>query len=259
MKSNSDLKTLLAKIEAQPSISDKFHKRTSNNKIVLQVNNGNWPEAWTTIHFKTYPRLSAYNLNFPKKLSKIDHLFLKRKSQRNFSGSSISFQQLSKILYLAGGKIDVDKKLDNSRRPYPSAGGRYPLEIYPLVLNCRGIEKGLYHFNVRDNLLELLVKKDLTKWISKTIGGETWITKSSVVMIITGVLDRTRVKYEDRGYKYVLIEAGHLGQNICLISTKENLGVCTIGGFIDSQVNTLLDIDKTNEVALYLAAIGKYD
>lgn len=129
--------------------------------------------------------------------------------------------------------------------------------MYPIILNCKGIEKGLYHYNVKENILEVLLKENLNRWIIKTTGGEKWIANSSVVFVITGVLDRTRIKYGDRGYRYSLIEAGHLGQNLCLLATELGLGTCPIGGFIDKEVNELLDIILQKEVALYLIAVGK--
>ncbi|MBI2641937.1 SagB/ThcOx family dehydrogenase, partial [Candidatus Roizmanbacteria bacterium] len=136
------------------------------------------------------------------------------------------------------------------------AGARYPLEIYLVVLNCFNLDEGLYHYNVKENILELLLKKDLSELLSKATGGEFWIKSIGVVFIITGVLDRTRIKYGDRGYRFVLIEAGHLAQNICLKATEFGLGTCPIGGFIDDEVNQLLDIHIQKEFTLYLIAIG---
>lgn len=72
-----------------------------------------------------------------------------------------------------------------------------------------------------------------------------------------GRVKRTRIKYGDRGYRLTLIEAGHLSQNILLLATELGLGSCPLAGFIDSEVNKLLDISLQKEVALYMIAIGK--
>jgi SagB-type dehydrogenase family enzyme len=82
------------------------------------------------------------------------------------------------------------------------------------------------------------------------------VGKAAVILFITGVLDRTRIKYGERGYRYVLIETGHLGQNIALLATELGLGSCALGGFIDSEVNVLLDINLQKEFVLYLIAVG---
>ena len=87
-------------------------------------------------------------------------------------------------------------------------------------------------------------------------GRRSFVEKASTVFIITGVLDRTRIKYRDRGYRYALIETGHLGQNICLLTAELGLGCYPLGGFIDHVVNELLDISFQKEFALYLLAVG---
>lgn len=253
----NNVKNLLEKIEGKRFISDKFHSSTNNNKLNI-ASTKDVPQQWIKIHFKTYPRFDRIYL---KKVitseNNLSKILIKRKSGRQFSGFSISKKELSYLLFSSCGLTRLSTTLDDSRRPYPSAGARYPLEVYPLIQNCNGIDKGLYHYNVKENVLELLLKEDLGKWLIKVTGGEKWVEKAAVVFIITGVLDRTRVKYGDRGYRYALLEAGHLGQNICLLATEIGLGSCCVGGFIDREVNKLLDIDLQKEVSLYMIAIGR--
>lgn len=252
----SNIQKLLAKIERKPLLSDKFHSAT-NNKAIAQIDIKDMPQSWTKINFKTYPRLKKiYLTKKPLEDKGLSLLMTTRRSLRKFSGLPISLEQLSHLLYSSAGLLNINNSIDYSRRPYPSAGARYPLEIYPLVLNCTGLEKGLYHYNVKEGCLEIILKDDLEKWLMKASGGEASLKNASIIFIITGVLDRTRIKYRDRGYRYALIEAGHLGQNLCLLTTQLGLGCCPFGGFIDSIVNELLDISFQKEFALYLLAVG---
>lgn len=255
MKKN--IKKLLEKIEGKQFISDKFHSFTKNKRLDTS-NMKDVPQSWIKIHFKTYPRLDKISFNNIKTpITTLSKIIEKRRSVRKFSGFSISKDELFYLLFSSCGLTYLGEAFDDSRRPYPSAGARYPLEVYPLILNCEGIKRGLYHYNVKENYLEFLLDEDLSKWLIKTTGGEKWITKAAVVFIITGVLDRTRIKYGDRGYRYALIETGHLGQNLCLLATELGLGTCPLGGYIDTEVNKLLDIDLQKEVALYLVVVGK--
>jgi len=236
-------------------LSDKFH--TSTNIKKLGSRRKNTPKSWIDIHYKTYPRLDRFA--FPSKIFRNNHiekLLKKRKTIRQFTKKPISKEDLIYILFMSNGLIRPGKNLNEVRRSYPSAGARYPLEIYPLILNCKGFNRGLYHYNLKRNLLELLIQKNLTDWLIKKTGNEKWLKKASVIFIITGVLDRTRIKYGDRGYRYILIETGHLAQNMILITTALGLGTCPIGGFVDDEVNKLLDINLQKEVVLYLIAIG---
>lgn len=250
-------KKILDKIHGNVFISDKFHLATNNTRLghpsAKQI-----PPSWIRINFKTYqrlPRISFKEIRL-QKTSQSD-LLSKRRSIRQFSGSAISKKELYCLLHQSSGLTYIGESLDQSRRPYPSAGARYPLEIYPLVLNCDSIKGGLYHYNVKEDVLELLLNKDLKEWIYSVTKGERWLEKAAVIFIITGVLDRTRIKYGDRGYRYILLEAGHLGQNLCLLATELGLGTCAIGGYIDAEVNKLLDISLQKEVTVYLIAAGK--
>ena len=66
-----------------------------------------------------------------------------------------------------------------------------------------------------------------------------------------------RFKYQDRTYRYGLIEAGHLGQNIYLAATSMGLGACAIGAFMDDEINEMLGVDGEEEAAVYMLGVGK--
>ena len=68
---------------------------------------------------------------------------------------------------------------------------------------------------------------------------------------------RTILSYGDRGYRHILVEAGHLGQNIYLNSVALGLSCCAIGGYIDDKLNSLIDVDGLNESVVYVLAVGK--
>ena len=248
---------LLDKIEGKSSVSDKFHAIT-NNKSLDSSELKEIPKTWIRIHFKTYPRLNKVKLNKDREpISKLAYVLKKRRSVRKFLHYPMSKEELSYLLFNSCGLIQVGKTMDDSRRPYPSAGARYPLEVYPIILNCSGLKKGLYHYNVKEDSLELLIEDNFTEWVIENTGKQEWLKEAAVIFIITGILDRTRIKYNDRGYRYALIESGHLGQNICLLATELGLGSCALGGYMDSKVDKLLDINMQKEYSLYLIAVGK--
>lgn len=249
------LTKLLRHIDGKSSISDIFHRKTNNKSLIGNDDPKKWPESWTKAHFKSYPRFETISLQ-KTGVDELRRLVHRRCSVRKFSRKVISLQDISYILYSSCGLIHTDGDFNHARRPYPSAGARYPLEMYPIVLNVQGLKKGVYHYNVRDNLLELLLKKDLSSWILKVFGQQDWLLTASVIFIITAVLDRTRIKYRDRGYRFALLEAGHMGQNICLFAANRGLGTCALGGYIDAEVDKLLDIQLGRETTLYVIAAG---
>lgn len=246
---------LLRKIDGNPSVSDAFHRKTNNKFLGGNDDPEKWPESWTKAYFKSYPRFKAISLQ-KAETDKMHQLVQNRRSVRKFSGKKLSFQDLSYVLYSSCGLIHTDGDFNHARRPYPSAGARYPLEVYPLVLKVEGMKSGLYHYNIRDNVLEFLLEKDLSPWILKAFGRQKWLLSASVIFIITAVLERTRKKYRDRGYRFALLEAGHMGQNICLFAENRVLGTCALGGYIESEIDKLLDIQLGREATLYVIAAG---
>lgn len=249
---------LLEQLEGKRCPSDEFN-RVTNNKAVAVKSPKKIPKSWTTVHFKTYPRLNKIRLTkiFSKKESLLIHTLKRRRSTRIFSSVPISIKDLSYLLLYSSGIVNFKSELDESNRFYPSAGARYPLEIYPLVVNgTEDLKAGLYHYNVKEHFLEILLENDLKRSLLEATGNFEQITNASVVFIITGVLNRTRVKYGDRAYRYVLLEAGHMAQNLLLLATGLEMANLAVGGYVDSKITKLLDLELVKEVPLYMIVVG---
>ena len=80
--------------------------------------------------------------------------------------------------------------------------------------------------------------------------------QAAATVFITGVFERTKRKYGERGYRYVLLDIGHLGQNLCLAATAAGLAMMTTCGFFDDDVNRLLGVDGLDEAVVYVAFLG---
>jgi len=78
-----------------------------------------------------------------------------------------------------------------------------------------------------------------------------------VVLIMAAVVERSMHKYGERGYRYILLEAGHSAQNMCLASIALELGALPIGGFFDGYVSDLFQLDSEKEALLYALAVGE--
>jgi SagB-type dehydrogenase family enzyme len=240
------------------SISEIFIKKTSvnndGNQNIIPIEE--WPEDWKEINFKGYPRLNHILLPKPQKRTirtKLLNSLLSRHSCRNYIGSPITLNDISNLLFFSAGIKDKEK----TTRFYPSAGGRYPLELYIIALNIKGLEKGIYHYNVRNHYLEILDTIDLSNQLNNLFCDIGWIKDISVIIIMTAIFGRTENKYKDRGLRYILIEAGHVGQNLYLISDSLLLSGCEIGGFYDLELNKILDLDGINESVVNVFACGK--
>lgn len=240
--------------------SDIFHKSIKNKKkdfYASKAKETKIPQEWIDIHFKTYPRMKNIKMNIPKKITETEKLLLKRRSTQKMVKKPISKADLEHLLYYSFGKIDSPSgNINLSKRPYPSGGARYPLEIYILLLQGKGIKQGLYHYNVKENSLEILLESISLSNVKQLTGDTEWILASSAIIFITAIFDRNRIKYRDRGYVYTLIEAGHAAQNLCLLVTKLGLKINPLGGFVDDEVSKFLDIQNEKEYPIYGLVLG---
>ncbi len=219
-----------------------------------------WPKEWKTIYFKEYPRLERVLLPKPERLDfSIGEAIKLRRSEREFNGEPVSLKNLSQLLFYSAGIIEKKEgDWHKSRRAYPSSGARFPLEIYLLNLKVSpGLNAGTYHYNVKEHSLEKLFNDDkLREKIYPRIIWQEMAQKAPVILAILAVFDRNMMKYQDRGYRYILFEAGHLGQNVYLMAKALGLKCCGLGGFDDDKLHELLDVDIEEEAVLYALAVG---
>lgn len=231
-----------------------FNQNTFTNKFSNSPAS-KWPETWKKQNYKSYQRLDNFLLDLRNyRTTPLADIIFKRKSDREFCSEKISGQLVADILFTCCGINRVDGGTAN--RVYPSAGARYPIETYIVIRNNSDIQDGLYHYGVKQNNIALLLKGDLIEDICSATDAP-WLNNANIIIILTCVLDRSYVKYGDRGYRFALLEAGHIAQNFYLYSTEQQLRCCGIGGFIDNKIHELLDIDDEKEFAVYLLAIGK--
>ena len=218
----------------------------------------NWGQAPSP--YKTYPesqQIGLPNVVFSDRPSfttlDLATTITTRRSQRRYNTqNSLSLTQLSQLLYLAQG-ITWDER---EFRTVPSSGALYPLEIYPIVYRVDGLEPGLYHHAIQQHRLELIKPGDLRQPLVRAGLNQDFLGEAQVCFVVSSIFQRTRWKYHERTYRYVLMEAGHLGQNLYLAATALGLGVCCVGAFLDDALNELLDIDGKEEAALYLITVG---
>jgi SagB-type dehydrogenase family enzyme len=186
----------------------------------------------------------------------------RRRSRRVFGSEPISLQDLSTLLDVAYGRTH-EAAPDGDEPPYrsvPSAGALYPLEIYPVVRDIDGLAPGVYHFDPLRRVLEVRREVDTTERLAEMmfrLPGLPDVSRTcSVVLFVVGVFWRTRFKYGLRGYRWVLIEAGHVGQNVLLTAETMQLSAVPYGGIWDRRVDEFLAVDGVNESVVYSLALG---
>ncbi len=182
-------------------------------------------------------------------------LLQSRRSRREFdAGRSLAAERLSALLWATQGV--TARYGDVLFRTAPSAGGLYPIETYLLVRAVEGIEPGIYHFRPSTFDLEFLKRGDLARDVAEAALGQRMVMTAQVTFIWTAIVERSRWKYRGRAYRYIYLDAGHIGENLYLAAGALGLGVCSIGAFFDDKANGIIGVDGREETVIYLAAVG---
>lgn len=177
-----------------------------------------------------------------------------RRSTRKYADDPMTQAELAQVLFLATGI--TNDPWGQARRSAPSSGALYPIETYAVVHNVEGFERGVYHYALREHALELVRAGDFrTHTVDQALGQE-FLGECGAVLFLTQVLQRMRPKYQDRSYRYGLLEAGHIGENAYLAAVSLGLGACGVGAFLDDQINAMLGVDGTEEATVYMLAVG---
>lgn len=191
--------------------------------------------------------------------SDLEDLLSSRFSCRAFSDEAVGVADAAALAHAAYGVLghtNVGAML-LPERAVPSGGGMYPLELYFLVRDGGALPPGVHHYHAHADGLEHLRNTVLpAPYITYLFMNQYWFAQAGIIAVLTGVPRRTARKYGDRGYRYLLLEAGHVAQNIALVAAALGLGSCCGGGFYDDELAGLLLADVEDEVPLYAIAVG---
>ena len=235
-------------------IGDRFHRDTKYSRDSMSGRGLNW--AIKPGLYKTYPKSKRIELDEPESTSKyvLYDLLRKRKSIRNFSDKSMTKKQLSYLLWATTGI--QREEYGYVYRTAPSAGALYPIETYLVVNNVDDVPKGVYHYSIKDHVLETLKVGEFGVETAQAALGQTMCRDAAVVFIWTAVFQRSKWKYDQRAYRYIYLDAGHIGHNLALTATSLELGSCQIGALFDDEVNAIIGVDGIDESTIYMSVVG---
>lgn len=207
--------------------------------------------------FKAYDSIEAIPLPEVDKLPEIDlwHLYFSKTTKRLESG--LDLKRLSQILSISYGLTSTCSYSGQTvlYRSVASAGALYPAEIYFFAFSIDNFQPGLYHYGIKDRLLTPLRGGDDSALMSTMT--DSFETQSlSAVFIISGIFFRSSWKYRDRAYRYILLDAGHLIENLALALKATGLPYAIDYDFDDEHIGRLIGFDDQKEVSLASVHVG---
>lgn len=183
-----------------------------------------------------------------------------RRSVRKYSPVPLKQEELSFLLWASSWARDFrsTEQMEITFRNVPSAGSRHPLETFLDIRRVEGIKPGLYYYHPVKHCL--ILYDDSPEIAAKIYEGcmfQEMIPTAAVNFILTAVPYRTVWRYGQRGYRYLYLDAGHIGQNIHLAAEAIDAGACMIGAFLDEAMNDAIGLDGIDEFVIYIASVGK--
>lgn len=187
--------------------------------------------------------------------TELDQNIIKSQSTERFSARTITLDQLGKLLYLSCG---VTKELPDGKklRAVLSVDNLYPIEVYPIIFNINNLEEGIYHYNAKRHLLETLNCEHVKNKFASSLLDKEIFDNANALLMLTAIFKKVTLKYGDRGYRYVLLDAGHIIHNICLLTSTMDIGFAVLREFIDDEINDLIGINGVDEAVICGLAIG---
>lgn len=180
-----------------------------------------------------------------------------RTSVRKYADQPLSLEELAYLLWCTQGvkKIVPGKA---TFRNVPSAGARNPFETYLLINNVSELKPGLYRYLALEHKLMVVdLEPEIIGKIVAGSGNGLFVRESAVTFIWNAVVARTKWRYDERSYRYIHLDAGHVCQNLYLAAESINSGVCAIAAFDDDEMNTVLKLDGVEQFVIYMATVGK--
>jgi len=174
----------------------------------------------------------------------LEEILKKRRTCREFvKNKKLTLEQISQLLWATYGITEKRYFLKTA----PSAGARYPLDIYVAK------EDGVFKYIPEEHSLIEVSKEDVRGKIAIASYNQDFIADAPCVFIFYAIYERTTSRYGERGIRYVHFDLGHAAQNLLLQAESLSLGGCPVGAFNDSEIKKIL---KVKGEPLYIVPVG---
>ena len=172
-----------------------------------------------------------------------------RRSVRSYTPEPLTPEQLGQLLWAAQGITSP-----RGFRTAPSAGALYPMDIYIALgdESVPGFEAGVYRYIPDEHAVISVWAEDVRHEIARAALSQMWMAKPPLILVITAEYSRLAPKYGQRGVRYAVIEAGHIGQNVFLQAQSLGLAAGIVGAFRDEGIVKALNTPPSHEPLLIM-------
>ena len=191
----------------------------------------------------------------------IEKVLNERRSVRSYEDEPLTLEEVSQLLWSAYGitysREGMPDFIRGGLKTAPSAGARYPLEIYLVAGNVKGLLPGIYWYVPEGHVIHRLADGDVRSDLMAACLSQKFAGEAPVSLVWSAVYERCTEKYGERGQeRYVCMDLGHSAQNVYLQCGSLGLGTCAIGAFTDEALKKLIGMTE-EEVPLYVMPVGR--
>lgn len=168
-----------------------------------------------------------------------------RRSVRDFTSQPLNLEQIGQLAWAGQGITDRQTGF----RTAPSAGALYPINLYFAT------QKGLFIYHPDEHSLEKISDQDVRNRLATAALQQEAVAQAACDIIVTGSSRKLAAKYGNKAGRFMLLEAGHIAQNILLQAVSLQLGSVSVGAFDIRAVSRLCKL-PTNLEPLYIICVG---
>ena len=208
------------------------------------------PPPHGTRSYPGYPRVRLEKCR-PRALSGLEKALLGRRCFRRLGRQTPSKRIMSRLLQFSHGVCGPE-----GRGPAPSSGGLQAVELYVTAFEPSWLPAGIHHYDRADHhLSQIGTGTDRARWTSLVPSMEQ-VDGGALLWILVGDGARVGAKYGDRGGRFLLLEAGHVMQNLSLMSASLGLSTVPLGGALEPEIARALALPGSDAV-LYVGLCGR--
>ncbi len=182
-----------------------------------------------------------------------------RKSRRNYNDEYLTIEELSFLLWATQGQRGPGEKTPHFRT-VPSAGARHSFETYLFIHKVEKVPAGLYRYLPLSSEIVLMYSTDnqIKTKLAQAVLGQNFVANSAVLFVWTTVPSRMEWRYLQAAHRVILLDAGHVCQNLYLACEAIHAGTCAIAAYDQEAMDQLIQVDGEDQFTIYLAPVGKY-
>ncbi|MCG8634423.1 MAG: SagB/ThcOx family dehydrogenase, partial [Desulfobacterales bacterium] len=179
------------------------------------------------------------------RMDELGRLLTGRRSRRNFTASPVSRDALRVLAEWLGKGVDAGDRV----------AGANILETGMVCRNLEGLEDGFYLFDRGFTRIRLMEKGQLAPHLAGVCLDQAWISRAAITFLFFADLNALEIAFGPRGYRYMMMHAGRLGQQIYLGAESLGFGCCGIGAIYDGEAARLFDLSR-DAALVYGVATG---